>query len=596
MEYQVFARKYRPGTFQDLIGQPHVVQTLKNAILGRRVAHAYLFSGMRGVGKTTVARILAKALNCQQGPTDHPCEQCESCTEITRGHSVDVIEIDGASNTGVDDVRELRENVKFVPFHGSYRIYIIDEVHMLSNSAFNALLKTLEEPPDHAIFIFATTEIHKIPATILSRCQHFNFRRIPRHEMIERLHYVAEQNAVTIEEKGLLAIARASDGSMRDALSLLDQAVAFVGHTLTLQDLERLLGAVPEELVRCLISAVIQQDTSAAITTVSQVIDRGYDLRTYCREITERVRNLLIANVIPGQQEVEALMDLPPEELELTLKEAKTLTTNQIQELFDIFSHVEDTLRLTNHPQFALEVAVIRATRLKHATQEDIFSTQKSTPESTRPMKETRPVQRKGSEQQPPPRRQPPLSDPNPVSNKKQGSSDPVKQQAGPTPLHTECQPQQISPLPDAATPSAGIPLNEKVWETVVDRVIKEHPNIGSFLEMGTLVAIEQNQIVIGFPKSASVACSRIQKEENRRLIIRFLKEIIQRTIQIRVIELTDQQTLQPSVRQARAKRQETEEQALVAEAKAHPLVKEAIEIFGGDVVAAHRIPTKEGE
>ena len=235
MDYQVSARKYRPGTFDDVIGQPHVVQTLVNSINTKRIAHAYLFSGTRGVGKTTVARILAKALNCEQGPTGTPCATCVNCLEIAQGTSVDVIEIDGASNTSVDDVREIRENVKFTPFRGKYRIYIIDEVHMLSNSAFNALLKTLEEPPSHVVFIFATTEIHKIPATILSRCQHYNFRRIVRTEIMERLRHVAKQDGITIEDRSLAALARASEGSMRDGLSLLDQAVAFGGIAADLQ-------------------------------------------------------------------------------------------------------------------------------------------------------------------------------------------------------------------------------------------------------------------------------------------------------------------------------------------------------------------------
>lgn len=235
MDYQVSARKYRPGTFDDVIGQPHVVQTLMNAIESKRVAQAYLFSGTRGVGKTTVARILAKALNCERGPTGSPCAVCVNCCEIAQGNSVDVIEIDGASNTSVDDVREIRENVKFAPFRGQYRIYIIDEVHMLSNSAFNALLKTLEEPPGHVVFIFATTEIHKIPATILSRCQHYNFRRIARTEIVERLLHVAAQDGITVEDRSLAALARASEGSMRDALSLLDQAMAFGERRLSMQ-------------------------------------------------------------------------------------------------------------------------------------------------------------------------------------------------------------------------------------------------------------------------------------------------------------------------------------------------------------------------
>nr|MBI3614147.1 DNA polymerase III subunit gamma/tau [Nitrospirota bacterium] len=272
MDYQVSARKYRPGTFGDVIGQPHIVQMLVNAITTKRIAHAFIFSGTRGVGKTTVARILAKALNCEQGPTGTPCDTCANCVEIAQGSSVDVVEIDGASNTGVDDVREIRENVKFTPFHGHYRVYIIDEVHMLSNSAFNALLKTLEEPPAHVVFIFATTEIHKIPATILSRCQHYNFRRITKAEIIQRLRHVADQEGIGVEDRSLASIARASEGSMRDALSLLDQAVAFGGKTIRQNDLEMLLGAVPQEHVRTMIVAVIAQDSAAALQIIAQLL------------------------------------------------------------------------------------------------------------------------------------------------------------------------------------------------------------------------------------------------------------------------------------------------------------------------------------
>ena len=364
MEYQVSARKFRPGTFDELIGQPHVVQTLRNAILRKQVAHAYLFSGMRGVGKTTVARILAKALNCENGPTADPCGQCESCKEISRGNSVDVIEIDGASNTGVDDVRELRENVKYAPFRGTYRIYIIDEVHMLSNSAFNALLKTLEEPPAHAIFIFATTEIHKIPATITSRCQHFNFRRIPRREIIARLQEVATRNDVTIEERNLGAIAQASEGSMRDALSLLDQAVAFGGKSIGDQDIEDMLGSVPDELVRRLVETVVGQDAAAAVELVGEVIDHGYDLRAYCGAVVERMRNLMIAAVMPGAAQAEGLMDLPSEDVQHLMTEAKAFSVEQLQELFQLFAQAEDRLRITAHPRFAFEVAAVRAARL----------------------------------------------------------------------------------------------------------------------------------------------------------------------------------------------------------------------------------------
>ena len=367
MDYQVSARKYRPAGFQDVMGQSHVVKTLMNSIAGNRIAHAFLFSGSRGVGKTTVARILAKALNCEHGPTSTPCDRCANCLEIAQGNSVDVIEIDGASNTSVDDVREIRENVKFTPFRGHYRVYIIDEVHMLSNSAFNALLKTLEEPPAHVIFIFATTEIHKIPATILSRCQHYNFRRIARAEIIQRLRYVAEQDGITLEDRSFLSIARASEGSMRDALSLLDQAVSFGGKSIRHDHLQSLLGCVPHELVRDMMHAVFIHDSPGTVQVIARLLDQGHDLRAFCAELVEHVRNLLVASVAPDSHDMQCLkglIDLSEEELCQIAADAKRCTTQQLHELFRIFSQAEDTLRVSPRPRFVLEVAAIRATRL----------------------------------------------------------------------------------------------------------------------------------------------------------------------------------------------------------------------------------------
>jgi len=361
MDYQVSARKFRPGAFDELIGQTHVVQTLRNAILHKQVAHAYLFSGMRGVGKTTAARIVAKALNCETGPTPEPCGQCGSCLEITHGNSVDVIEIDGASNTGVDDVRELRENVQFSPFRGTYRIYIIDEVHMLSNSAFNALLKTLEEPPPHAVFIFATTEVQKIPATITSRCQHFNFRRIPWQQIVARLQSIAQHLGVTAEARSLGMIARASEGSLRDALSLFDQAVAFGETAITEHDVEVMLGTVPEVLVSRLVHTVVTQDPAAAVALVGEAVGQGHDLRAWCGAVVERVRHLMIAAVVPDLEQAQGLMDLPVEEVERVMQDTGSLSVAQLQELFDLFTQAEDRLRSTAWPRFVFEVAAVRA-------------------------------------------------------------------------------------------------------------------------------------------------------------------------------------------------------------------------------------------
>ena len=611
MEYQVSARKFRPGTFEELIGQPHVVQTLRNAILRQQVAHAYLFSGMRGVGKTTAARILAKALNCEQGPTPEPCGQCESCLEIARGNSVDVIEIDGASNTGVDDVRELRENVKFSPFRGTYRIYIIDEVHMLSNSAFNALLKTLEEPPPHAVFIFATTEVHKIPPTITSRCQHFNFRRIPRREIIARLQEVVKHVDVEIGERSLGAMARASEGSMRDALSLLDQAVAFGGQSITEHDVDEMLGAVPDELVGRLVQTVVTQDPAAAVALVGEVVDHGYDLRAYCGAVVERMRHLMIAAVVPGFEQAQGLMDLPDEDVKHLLTEAKSFSVEQVQEVFHLFAQAEDRLRSTAHPRFVFEVAAVRAARLLQPgaqvlrqaetgrgpqLQAASASAEKPRPASGVPPSPVRqPDHRAGTAGRPfgsaqDKQDRPPASvsgqggRPSPPAQKTPASNAASAPRAARPAVEAKSAPQ-----PRPASPGSPPAIREEDWQRVVDSVIQDSPNIGTHLEMGTLVKIEGNQVIVGFPKTAAVACSRIQKEETRALIAKVCQSVVGASIHLRVVELTGEPGDGLTIRQMRNKRREQDDEALLEQARANPMVKHAMELFGGEVVKASR-------
>ena len=608
MEYQVSARKFRPGTFEELIGQPHVVQTLRNAILRQQVAHAYLFSGMRGVGKTTAARILAKALNCDKGPTPEPCSQCESCLEITRGNSVDVIEIDGASNTGVDDVRELRENVKFSPFRGTYRIYIIDEVHMLSNSAFNALLKTLEEPPPHAVFIFATTEVHKVLPTITSRCQHFNFRRIPRREIIARLQEVVTHVGVTINERSLGAMARASEGSMRDALSLLDQAVAFGGQSITEHDVDEMLGAVPDELVGRIVQTVVTQDPAVAVALVGEVVDHGYDLRAYCGAVVERMRHLMIAAVVPGFEQAQGLMDLPDEDVKHLLTEAKSFSVEQVQEVFHLFAQAEDRLRSTAHPRFVFEVAAVRAARLLQPGAQVLR--QAETGRGPQPQAASAPAEkpRPASGVPPSPVRQPdhragtsgrsfgyaqdrpsaPVSGqegrPSPVAQKTPTSNAASASRAARPAVEAKSAPQ-----PRPASPGSPPAIREEDWQRVVDSVVQNSPNIGSFLEMGTLVKIEGNQVIVGFPKTASVACSRIQKDETRVLIAKVCQTVAGASIHLRVVELTGEPGDGLTIRQMRNKRREQDDDALLKQARANPMVKHAMELFGGEVVKASR-------
>ena len=532
--------------------------------------------------------------------------------EITRGNSVDVIEIDGASNTGVDDVRELRENVKFSPFRGTYRIYIIDEVHMLSNSAFNALLKTLEEPPSHAVFIFATTEVHKIPPTIMSRCQHFNFRRISRREIIARLQEVVKHIDVTIGERSLGAMARASEGSMRDALSLLDQAVAFGGKTITEHDVEDMLGAVPEELVGRAVETVVAQDAAAAVALVGEVVTHGYDLRVYCGAVVERMRHLMIAAVVPGFEQAQGLMDLPDEDVKKMLAEAQSFSVEQLQELFHLFAQAEDRLRSTAHPRFVFEVAAVRAARLlQHNVQVPQVA---ETPRDPRPHISKTPVEKSGSlsgasplpSQSPDNRLRtsgPPSAS---VPSQGEGQSPPVQRATRP-PKHvasasspaepavkTEQSPRVSAPQPKPPSPASSPAIRQEDWQRVVESVVRNSPNIGTFLEMGMLVKIEGNQVIVGFPKTASVACSRIQKEENRALIAKVCQEVAGATIHLRVVELTEEPGDRLTIKQMRAKQQEQDGEALLEQARANPMVKHAMELFGGKVVKASRVMGKK--
>ena len=575
MDYQVSARKYRPGTFDDVIGQPHVVQTLVNAVTTKRLAQAYLFSGTRGVGKTTVARILAKALNCEQGPTGTPCGTCVICHEIAHGTSVDVIEIDGASNTSVDDVREIRENVKFAPFKGTYRVYIIDEVHMLSNSAFNALLKTLEEPPSHVVFIFATTEIHKIPATIVSRCQHYNFRRIARTEIMARLRHVAEQDSITIEDRSLAALARASEGSMRDGLSLLDQAVAFGGKSIVHAELETLLGAVPQELLRSLILAITSQNSAAALRALSQLIEGGHDLRAYCAHVVEYLRNLLVVSVT-AQQEWSTLIEASADELAQLAADKASITPEQIQQLFSLFTQAEDALRFSVHPRFVVETAAVKATRLLRP---DKASLQQSarTPSSGGPTQsavarteKTAPSMRAAGA--PAPSRSTTSGAAHAAAGASAGTAPP------PSPAPTTCG---AAPSTAAIRTPQVMTLN---WETFQEEVGQSFPNVAPFLEMGRLVGIEGNVVTIGFAKQATVARAMLEKADNIQALAALCERMSGQPARLRVVELAEADSHGPTMAEIRAAKEQEQKIVLFERAKSHPVVKQALEIFGAEL------------
>jgi len=362
MSYLIYARKYRPKTFEEMIGQKPVVQTLQNAIKNSRLAQAYIFSGMRGVGKTTAARILAKALNCQYGPTPTPCNKCEFCTAINEDRSIDVLEIDGASTRTVDEISPIRDTGKYKPIHSRYKVIIIDEVHMLSAHAFNALLKTLEEPPPSTIFIFATTEFHKVPATIVSRCQHFEFKKISQKEIINHLLDITQKEKLTISAYGLNLIAEAADGSLRDAQSLLDQAVAFCGENINDEELKEILGTMSREILFEFSSAILEEKPDKIFPLIEKVIDSGYDLRFFYKELIQHFRNLLLLKSVDNPQD---LLVLSPEDLQRLKEESKKASAEDFLRYLSALQQGEAGLRYSSHPQIYLEILLVKLCHFK---------------------------------------------------------------------------------------------------------------------------------------------------------------------------------------------------------------------------------------
>jgi len=378
MSYLVLARKWRPQTFKDIVGQGHVTQVLRNAIGAGRIAHAYLFTGVRGVGKTTAARVLAKALNCERGPAADPCNECSQCVEITEGRSLDVYEIDGASNRGIDEIRQIIENVKYQPARSRFKIYIIDEVHQVTKDAFNALLKTLEEPPPFVKFILATTEPHRLPETILSRCQRFDFRRIQTRETVERLKEIAAKESLKISDGALLLLAREAEGSMRDAQSLLEQMLSYAppgsGAPIDERLVENILGVTDRRVLYDISGAVLHGDAKKAVEIVAQVIDQGKDVTRLSRELVEHFRNLLVARLAGGGNDPRAaidagpqLLDLPDQEIEEIERQAAGVSADALLDYFKFMAAGDEEVARSPYPRFALEAALVRLATLSAA-------------------------------------------------------------------------------------------------------------------------------------------------------------------------------------------------------------------------------------
>ena len=355
--HKALYRVYRPKNFSDVIGQEHIVRTLKNQIENNNVGHAYLFCGTRGTGKTSTAKIFSRAVNCTNLHNDEPCNECENCREILEDKTMDVVEIDAASNNSVDDIRELRENVKYSPAKSKYKVYIIDEGHMLSQGAFNALLKTLEEPPSYVIFILATTEPHKIPATILSRCQRFDFKRVTVKDISSRMRYICEKEGIEADEKALNLIARNSQGALRDALSILDQCISFEGNKISYNDVIELLGSVNIEQLFDLAESIIKEDTRKSLQILNDFIIWGKDVRNLVNDLIDHFRNLMVCKI---SNDLDEIISLPEETIDLLKQQAETIDTNNLIRILNILSEAQDGMKISSNPRVLMEVTMMK--------------------------------------------------------------------------------------------------------------------------------------------------------------------------------------------------------------------------------------------
>ncbi len=567
MSYLVLARKWRPQTFDDLVGQEHITRTLGNAIETGRVAHAFLFTGARGVGKTSSARIFAKALNCELGPTPRPCNVCPACMEITAGNSVDVFEIDGASNTGVDDIRELRENVKYLPSRSRYKIFIIDEVHMLSTSAFNALLKTLEEPPAHIKFIFATTEPHKVPITILSRCQRFDFKRIPLVTIVGRLRHIVDQEGISVSDEALTVVARKGDGSMRDSLSTLDQVLAFCGSEVRDADVVTLLGVVDQRLLAELTRAVLAGETRRALEIVGQADEFGYNFRQFCQELIGLFRNLLILKAVDGGAE---LLDLAESEL-ATLREICGQTdANRLQRSLAILMKAETDCAHSTLPRLVVEMALIKmATLVPLVPAREILA---RIDRLEARLGGSLPPSRPAAPQAAAPRPAPPQA------FQRQQSPPPGRPEQAPSRSPAErgaaAPPSEPSRTPPA--PAGGD------WPGFVAFVKRSKPLLATKLEKGNPLQLEEGSLKIGFPPG-SLELSMLKEPDYQNQLQELAAGFFRRQTAVRIVPITaDQQHIPISLAEKKSLEQSARATALKETALRHPMVSAALEIFGG--------------
>jgi DNA polymerase-3 subunit gamma/tau len=624
VSYQVIARKWRPQSFQELVGQDHVSTTLLNALRNNRLPQALLFAGVRGTGKTSTARILAKSLRCQQAKDYVPCGQCSDCEDIAASRSLDVIEIDGASNNGVDAIRELRDTVGYMPSSGRYKVYIIDEVHMLSTSAFNALLKTLEEPPAHVVFIMATTEAQKLPNTILSRCQRFDFRRVPSRQIAAHLAKICDAEGIRAEQEAVWLIARLGDGSHRDAQSLLDQAITFCGGEVTLAKVIDVLGLTDRTLLLETLGALVHRDSQAAVDVIEKIFKAGYDPKVYAQDLLEELRHALLIRLSP--EDPTRLVDLPDSEIAQLKELTAALGDEDIHFLFDMtLKGVNDLLR-SQDPRIVLEMLLLRMAAAPRIASLAAFASGQvpqpapsATPPRTAPpypsqtsksgaVKSTAPGLAPGPTTSPAAAATPPGNSTTIESIPATATADasakatytvhsftrpavgypnakpaPYTPSTSAMPVGPDASPS--APMPQTAPPAEEAP--EKIdparakdpWYRFVDQVKKSNSLLGAMLENTHMVANEGASLVIGVPKKMSFMFDKVKEPDNVRRIEAFLETLWNKKCAVEVV-LADEKVEKATPKAMAEQQKEAQKKSLHDAIEQNPLVQTAQNVF----------------
>lgn len=503
--HKALYRVYRPKTFEDVVGQEHIVKTLKNQIRNSNIGHAYLFSGTRGTGKTSTAKIFARAVNCLNSNDEEPCNECEICVDTLNDNIMDIVEIDAASNNSVDDIRELRESVKYTPSKAKYKVYIIDEVHMLSQGAFNALLKTLEEPPSYVIFILATTEPHKIPATILSRCQRFDFKRVSSKDIANRMAYICEKENIQAEEKALSLIARNSQGALRDALSILDQCMSFGNEIIEYNDVIELLGTVNIDELFELSQAIIDENTKKTLQILNEFIIWGKDIRNLINDLIDQFRNLMVCKV---SKDLDEIISLPEESIEKLKEQAKTININDLIRILNILSETQDSMKSSSNTRILAEVTMMKIAQPMFDESKEALIKRIENLEQIVESGNIKVVA---------------------VQNESKSSLNNINEKLN-------NQEEEEEDIIYEEVKSEDVKLVEASWKKIIGKIKDDKkPSIYALLKEVSSFYVKENALFIIFNDNFSFARSRLSSEETIKYVEQVIREVLNRSFHLKI-------------------------------------------------------------